>query len=330
MAVYTLNSRITIGDFKPFIGVNEVVIKRSLDDHANTAIVKLPITARLKESGKAQTQSVMTANSFSVGDRITIELGYNKELRKEFEGFIRRINMTTPMELECEGWVFQLREKDINQSWESSSLKDVIEDIVEGSGIVVEDIDNIRIDNLSIDKETGFSSLGKIRDESGNSIWLEGNKLFAGLKYTFFSDRQKNAKEDVVYKVGYNTINANDIKRKLEKEDRIITINQKNKDGTVTKVEYGSGSIKKELKADLIRNKDSLMRLTKDHYNYEKAKDWEGKIETFLEPYCKPGFKMKLIDERYPERSGNYIVESVETRFGVSGARRIIEIAFRL
>src|SRR5690554_5007766 len=330
MAVYTLNSRITIGDFEPFIGVNEVVIKRSLDDHANTAIVKLPITARLKESGKAQTQSVMTANSFSVGDRITIELGYNKELRKEFEGFIRRINMTTPMELECEGWVYQLRDKAINQSWEASSLKDVIEDIVEGSGIVIKDIDNTSISNLTIEKETGFSALGKIRDESGNSIWLEGDHLFAGLKYTFFSDRQKNAKEDVIYKVGYNTINANDVKRSLEKEDKTIVVNQKQKDGTTKRFSYGTGSKEEEIKAELLQEDDFINNLVKNRFNQKKAKDWEGKIETFLEPYCKPGFKMKLIDERYPERSGNYIVESVETRFGVSGARRIIEIAFRL
>jgi len=220
MATYTLNSRITIGNFKPFLGVNEVVIKRSLDNYANTATVKLPITARLKEAGKAQTQSVMTANNFNIGDKITIELGYNKELRKEFEGFIRRINMTTPMELECEGWVYQLREKSINQSWEFASLKEVIEDIVKGSGIIVEDIDNTGIENLSIEKKTGFSALGKLKDESSNNIWLEGNKLFAGFKYTFFSDRQKASKADVIYKVGYNTINANDIKRNLEKEDK--------------------------------------------------------------------------------------------------------------
>ena len=117
MAVFTLNSRITIGDFKPFKGVHDVSIKKSLGNYANTAILKLPLTARLKQAGSSQTQSVLTAQQFNVGDKVVIELGYNNRLQKEFVGFIRRINMTAPLEIECEGYAYQLREKRINKSW---------------------------------------------------------------------------------------------------------------------------------------------------------------------------------------------------------------------
>ena len=53
---------------------------------------------------------------------------------------------------------------------------------------------------------------------------------------------------------------------------------------------------------------------------------YEGTINTFLDPYAAPGYKVYITDSRYPERNGTYIIENVATRFGVTGARRTIEI----
>lgn len=121
MAVFTLYSKISIGSFKPFKGVHDISIKKSLGNYADTAILKLPLTARLMEAGNPQTQSVLTAHQFNVGDKVIIELGYNNKLQREFVGFIRRINMAAPLEIECEGYAYQLREKRINKSWEETT-----------------------------------------------------------------------------------------------------------------------------------------------------------------------------------------------------------------
>ena len=135
MAVFTLHSKISIGDFKPFKGVHDISIKKSLGNYADTAILKLPLTARLRQAGSPQTQSVLTAHQFNVGDKILIELGYNHKLEREFVGFIRRINMTSPLEIECEGYAYQLRAKKINKSWKETTLLEVLEYIIEDTDI---------------------------------------------------------------------------------------------------------------------------------------------------------------------------------------------------
>lgn len=330
MAVFTLYSKISIGNFKPFKGVHDISIKKSLGNYADTAILKLPLTARLKQAGSPQTQSVLTAHQFNVGDKVLIELGYNNKLEREFVGFIRRINMTTPLEIECEGYAYQLRAKKINKSWKETTLLEVLEYIIEGTDIEIAELDDVKIDNFTLDKETGFTALGKLKDATHVNIWFEEHRLYAGLKYSFFSERQKEAKPDVLYKIGHNTINANDIKRTLDKEEKKVTAVYKDKDGTEIRESFGTGLIEEEIKVQNISDKGGLFKISKDKVEKEKAKDWEGKIETFLVPFCKPGYKMRIEDARYPERTGNYIVESVDTRFGLGGGRRTVEISFRL
>jgi len=330
MAVFTLHSKISIGNFKPFKGVHDISIKKSLGDYADTAILKLPLTARLKQAGSPQTQSVLTAHQFNVGDKVVIELGYNNKLEREFVGFIRRINMTTPLEIECEGYAYQLRAKKINKSWKETSLTEVLEYLIEGTDIVIAYTNEVKVEDLVFQDETAFSALGKIKDNMHINVWFDENKLYAGLKYSYYTARQKEAKPDVLYKIGHNTINANDIKRTLDKEEKKVTAIYKDKDGTEIRESYGTGLIEEEIKVDNIRNSGDLFHLAKNEVEKEKAKDWEGKIETFLVPFCKPGYKMRIEDARYPERTGNYIVESVDTRFGLGGGRRTVEISYEI
>jgi hypothetical protein len=56
---------------------------------------------------------------------------------------------------------------------------------------------------------------------------------------------------------------------------------------------------------------------------------YEGSITTFLQPYAEPGFSALINDERYPERNGEYLIESVHTKYGINGARRTVEIGPR-
>jgi hypothetical protein len=46
-----------------------------------------------------------------------------------------------------------------------------------------------------------------------------------------------------------------------------------------------------------------------------------------LQPYSEPGYTAALTDEKFPERSGNYLIDSIEVNYGMQGARRIVGIA---
>ncbi|MBL0144937.1 MAG: hypothetical protein IPP48_03425 [Chitinophagaceae bacterium] len=57
---------------------------------------------------------------------------------------------------------------------------------------------------------------------------------------------------------------------------------------------------------------------------------YEGKITSFLQPFCQHGWKAGLTDKSFPERSGDYLITSVEVTYGMSGARRTVELGEKI
>lgn len=55
-----------------------------------------------------------------------------------------------------------------------------------------------------------------------------------------------------------------------------------------------------------------------------------GNITVFGDVYVSPGDIVGIINKRQPEKNGYYIVESVSTKFGVSGYRRELKLPYRL
>lgn len=333
MATYTLNSIIKIGRFKPFRGVNGVTIKKSLGLHLDTAIVTLPTTARVKSTTEA-TRSVDTAREFKRGDRIAIDLGYNGELRREFEGFIARVNMKSPCELECEGYGFQLRGKTVNRLFQNSSMEEVLAYIIEGTDIVLGEVDDIPFSNIHFVKESGLKCLELLKKYCGNvvNIWFDGNIIHAGYKYTFYTERNKAGKADVKYRIGYNTVEDKDMKQREIGDNQVeVEFYNRSLDGNrITATAGVPNSRHQQKKLQAISDLLALRKAAQNSESYQNYSGFEGKIVTFLSPYCQPGYKMEIQDDRYPERSGNYLVEAVTTNYGTGGASREIEISFKL
>mgnify|MGYP000837986946 FL=1 len=103
------------------------------------------------------------------------------------------------------------------------------------------------------------------------------------------------------------------------------------KDGT--KVEAKKGDENGAAKTLYFYNITSMTELATlaqaelERYSYD---GYQGRITTFLEPYAAPAMVAVLTDPVYPERSGNYYIESVETTFGRSGGRRKVEISLKV
>lgn len=53
---------------------------------------------------------------------------------------------------------------------------------------------------------------------------------------------------------------------------------------------------------------------------------YDGKITAFLVPFCLPAWSINLMDKKFKEREGKYIITGVEITYGINGARRILEI----
>jgi hypothetical protein len=72
--------------------------------YVDRATIKVPITARIKRADETITATAETAKLFKEGDAVSIDLGYNNKFNTEFIGFVSRVNFTTPVEIECEGY----------------------------------------------------------------------------------------------------------------------------------------------------------------------------------------------------------------------------------
>lgn len=320
--MFVLQSDITIGQYKQ-VKPHEVKITKSIFEYVDKAIIKVPITARIVRAGNLITASAETAKLFTEGDKVNIKLGYNGVLKQEFEGFICRVNFNAPLEIECEGYSYQLRNKVLQGTVKNVSLKSVLQKIITGTDIVLDkQIPDFKIEKLVLTGKTGIRILEELQGTSKQLIkfFFTNNVLYGGLLLL-------KPKADVKYRLGWNVIKDNNLKLRQAKNNpiTIVWIGQK-KDGTQVKVTVGKGGVIKTKTSHIITDEASLKKLAEAEYKKYSYDGYEGKITAFGKPYCEPGYKAVLENVKYPERSGNYLVNKTEVTYGMNGFRRIVEI----
>lgn len=74
----------------------------------------------------------------------------------------------------------------------------------------------------------------------------------------------------------------------------------------------------------------TLIALATQRLNKLKYEGWRGSFTSFILPFVAHGQAITLTSSVTPERIGTYLVKSVKTKFGQSGARRIIEPHIRI
>jgi hypothetical protein len=155
-------------------------------------------------------------------------------------------------------------------------------------------------------------------------------------------------KPNVKYRLGWNVIKDNDLKlRQAKNQDVTVHYIGEKKDGTKEKVivngkgrtrdhvvtttgAAGASGETQVIKTHAVTDTASLTKMAEAKHLQLSYDGYEGKITTFLQPYSEPAYKAAIEDLRYPERSGNYLVESVETTYGTGGARRKVGIGLKL
>ncbi|MDB5029725.1 hypothetical protein [Mucilaginibacter sp.] len=356
---FVLNSIIKIGQYSFPGGVNELVIKKNVHVIIDTATLKIPglggivsiksvINQTLSFVGLGTQQvtpnlpnsSVQTAKLFKEGDPVSIDLGYNGDLRNEFRGFVRRVNLTTPITIEMEGYAWQLRNQNILASWKVTTVKEVLTRVIQGTDIVLSpDIPNIPLTNYSIPNKSGLDILDDLKTRALLTIYFADNVLYAGIeegRTTTNTDGTKTLTglAEVKYNIGYNCVtNQPDLKQRLGKDNLVrVRITARLKTGKVALYEAGDmGGAIQTINMPYLRDGENLKDLAAARLKRLKYDGFEGKITGFLQPFCLPGWKATITDKRYNgARAGTYFVPGIEVTFGVKGARRKVDITYRL
>lgn len=324
---FVLNSEIVIGAYQLTGGVNSVNIKKSVKSIIDTAVIKIPALGRIIErNGVLPLTSIETAMVFKEGDKVEIKLGYNGELETEFIGFIRRVNLSTPISIELEGYSRQLRMQNISASWKKVTVREVLERITQGTDITLSPaIPKINLTNFSIANRNGLFVLEYLKEKLLLCIYFNGSELYAGLEEAVIKDT-------TIYKLGWNVIKSDRLKIRNGSDNKVrVRLVTKSK-GAAKRVLFEAGDIGGAVvERHILFNRDSsfLQNKANEFLKQLKYDGYEGSITAFLQPYCEPSYAAVIQDKKY-NRSGKYFVTSTEVEFGMKGARRIVEISYRL
>jgi len=73
-----------------------------------------------------------------------------------------------------------------------------------------------------------------------------------------------------------------------------------------------------------------LQNALKEELQLTSYTGWKGGFRTFGAPFVKHGDRVELIDKRFSEKSGTYLVKSVNTEFSVAnGFKQNVELAHK-
>lgn len=322
--MFVLESEIQIGKYK-FRSIHEVEITKSVDELSDTAVVKLPTRFKVKQNGK----QVFTEEALKIGDAVTITLGYeDKYSGVEFRGFVRKIKPTTPLTIECEDAIWQLRRKNITKAWnKGTTLKEVLREIVKGTEIRLTDgTPSVRLDKYIIKGANGAQVLQAIKQNMAMTVFLnDKGHLYCGLQQT------ENIGKEVIYDLNYNIV-SNDLEYKSADERRVkVRYTYMGKDNTKKEVEVGDADGElRTFHTSVISDKNKLKEMAQAEVERLKYDGYDGSVTSFLIPYATRGMSAKAVDEEHRNREGEYFIKKVVTTFGLSGARRKVTIGAKV
>lgn len=319
--MFVLCCEIKVGGVS-FKSVHEVTIKRSLYDLAATAVIKVPVTAVLKQAGEPPAH-IETANAIKAGDKVEIKLGYDGSCNTEFVGYVKRLNYKVPLEIECEDEYYKTRFINCVFSKKETTLKQCLNDVL--SGIQIGKSADLTLKNFVINNKPGSWLLGYLKKEYGLTVFFDINgKLYAGKAHDVKG-------ESVKYVLRENVISDDNLKYQLAEDVKLkVKAVCYYKDGAKIEGELGEdGGEQKTLYYYDVKDAGELKALAQEELKRYSFDGYRGKITTFLFPYALPGMVADLEDKIYNERSGRYFIESTEVVFGMGGARRNVEIGIK-
>lgn len=312
-----LISNITIGG-KSFSYVNDVTVSSSWKTFTDTARIVIP-NKFLKDG---ETIVGGTNNVFKRGDAVTVGLGYFNDdfglsgIKTVFTGYVSKIVAGSPFEIHCEDAMFLLKQKTFTKSWKSVSLKELIADLVTDIPFEVVDAE---LGAFRITRVNVVQVLDELKKVYGLTSFVRDGKLFVGVPYT-----GAGAEHDFDF-------NKNIIQSDLEylREDDVkikVTAVSMQPDNKKIQIETGDSQGDNRTLTFYNLTESELKKAADREIDKLKYEGFRGSFTTFGSPKVIHGDTVKLNDNKFPERSGSYFIEGIETNFGMNGFRQKINL----
>lgn len=165
--MFVLQSEIKIGAYR-FTRIVDVEVMHSVHHLSATASIRIPVSSVIKGQGEVLGQGD-TAKAIHMGDPVEIRLGYGKESNLEFKGYVCRINLTTPLEIECEDEFYQTRTRQV--SFSGDAVK--VADLLQNCGLSVGEAADLELKNFVADNEPVSAVLRRIATDFGLNVFFD-------------------------------------------------------------------------------------------------------------------------------------------------------------
>lgn len=288
--------------------IQSVHIESSWKRLTDTAEITLPRKAIYLDQGKVKVNFYKVKEWFKKGDPVIIELGYNGNYQKEFEGYITHVSADIPIKIKLEDEMYQLKKLPVNISLKKTNLEELLKKIIPGYKVDALEVD---LGALRFAKTTVAKVLEYLKDEYSLYSYMDGKKLVCGKIYADNSDQ-----ESVSLHLEKNVVN-NDLNYK-DKEDVLIRITAVSTLANGSKIEVTIGDEtgeERQLSYFGIEVRAELEKIAKEDLKKYKVDGFTGSIKTFGKPKIDHGMKVNLTSDLYPDRNGLYYVEDVIVDF---------------
>ena len=324
--MFVLNGKVSIGNYD-FNAVNGIEITKSVEDLSDTAVIKLPTKFKIRQNGEQK----FVEEAIKVGDLVFITLAYEGVYSGlEFTGYVKKISPKVPMEIHCEDSMWLLRRKNINKVWGKTTVKEIVQYLIEGTGLKMSkymENQNISLDKWIVRNANGAQVLESFRKDLAQTVFIDDHgDLYVGLQ------QFTNIGETVIYDLNYNLV-ENNLEFKT-KEDRRIKVkynymNPKTNKKETIEVGDADGEVR-EYTTSVVSDMKQLEQMALAEIEKLKYDGFDGDITSFLVPFATRGMKAKLVDSDHENRNGNYFIKKVVTTFDTGGARRKVTLGTRI
>ncbi len=291
----------------------------SVSDYTDTCTIELPLSLYAKTNGGGN-----KSLPFYEGGDVIVKLGYNGRTTTRFMGKVLRINYAVPLQIECEGYSYDLRKKRFTKSYQKTTALQLIKDLCNGTDIIIQknNIADIPLTNVWFKDYPATEVLDWLKKNCACRIWFDFDKLY--LAPSMYSNPKGTAK----LRPGFNTVKDDELKKAAADETVRITIVAKDSTGQAKKTKTKSKEKNQKSKTEKTVNvrsglpPDYLQEVAAAMEKDENRQGYEGSVTFFLEPAFEKSMVADIDDLKFPERSGRYFVETVEGEYSASGGRQ--------
>jgi len=313
---FAITSSVTIGPFQPF-KASSLKWRRNIDNFSDSAFITLPTMCLLQGIDK-QYNYVPTAQAFTEGMAVQIDAGYDQKNKTRFKGFVKRINLKVPTEIECEGYAYLLRPVRFTKGYTKvTKVKTVIQDLLAAGGLTGKiklrpEFQDVTFEPYTFKNFSGTEVIEFLQKWYKLTAFFLFDQLYMGLRETLWINATS---APVKHALGWNIIKDDKLLFNANKEFAQVNIMavSRNSDGTrnsgINKLQQPGGT---KIERVLSRDASFLAAIAEQEKTLLTYKGYSGKLTGFLEPYAEPGMSSLITDTAYQKRTGTYFIESVE------------------